>query len=378
MGDREEIERIMKDHLRMRSERQALDFPSAGSFFINKKGDSPSSFLIDQAGLKGVAIGGAEISNKHGGFLINKNGATSKDVLDLVNLIKKEIKLVNSVKACPYGKRSLERWLKAYREQGEKGLEPKSTEPKKYRIETKIRLKERIISIRKKTKKCALKIHWQLEKEGIKIHQRTIGKILKKEGLVRKYHVRKIKYKYLRVERQPGELIEIDVKYVPGRIKNKRYYQYTAIDTASRWRYMKIYDEQSSYHSIMFLKEVINRFPGKIHAIKTDNGQIFTNYYLGTNKRSDMTVKTLHALDLFCRDNNIIHYLIDPGKPAQNGTVERSHREDQQKFYEQNTFKTFNDLQIKLKRWNMYYNDLEHCGLNGKTPNEFLANYKIN
>ncbi len=60
--------------------------------------------------------------------------------------------------------------------------------------------------------------------------------------------------------------------------------------------------------------------------------------------------KTIHVLDLFCRKNNIIHYLIDPGKPAQNGTVERSHREDQQKFYEQNKFKTFKDLQIKLKR----------------------------
>jgi len=59
------------------------------------------------------------------------------------------------------------------------------------------------------------------------------------------------------------------------------------------------------------------------------------NYYLGTNKRSDVSIKTLHSLDVFCRERNIIHYLIDPGKPAQNGTVERSHREDQEKFYEE-------------------------------------------
>jgi transposase InsO family protein len=288
-----------------------------------------------------------------------------------------EVKLVDTAKVCPYGKRSLERWVSNYKRYGEKGLEPKSTEPRKYRIETKIRLKERIISIRKKTKKCSLKIHWQLEKQGIYIHERTIGKILKKEGLVRKYHVRKIKYKYIRAQRQPGELLEIDVKYVPGRIANKRYFQYTAIDTASRWRYLRVYDEQSSYHSICFLQEVMKRFKYKIQAVKTDNGQIFTNYYLGTTKRSDMTVKTLHALDAFCTEHNIIHYLIDPGKPAQNGTVERSHREDQQKFYEQNKFKSFKDLQIKLKKWNIYYNDLEHCGLNGKTPNEFLKDYKL-
>jgi transposase InsO family protein len=292
-------------------------------------------------------------------------------------IINKESKLVDTAKVCPYGKRSLERWVALFKDKGGEGLEPKSTEPKKYRIETRIRLKERIISIRKKTKKCAIKIHWQLEKEGIQIHERTIGKILKKEGLVRKYRVKKIKYKYIKAERLPGELMEIDVKYVPGRVKNKRYYQYTAIDTASRWRYLKIYEEQTNYNSILFLKEVMSRFPYKIQAVKTDNGSIFTNYYLGTNKRSDVSIKTLHSLDIFCREKNIIHYLIDPGKPAQNGTVERSHREDQQKFYEQNKFKNISDLQKKLKKWNIYYNDLEHCGLNGKTPNEYLANYKL-
>jgi transposase InsO family protein len=295
----------------------------------------------------------------------------------ILPIAKHEVKLVAVSRVCPHSKRSLERWLSEYKKNGEAGLEPKSTEPKTQTEETPIWIKERVIEIRKKTKKCSLKIHWQLEKEGIKIHERTVGKILKKEGLVRKYRVRKIKYKYIKALRQPGELMEIDVKYVPGRIKNKRYYQYTAIDTASRWRYLKVYDEFTSYHSVCFLKEVLERFPYKIQSIKTDNGQIFTNYYLGATKRSDLTVKTIHTLDLFCRERNIIHYLIDPGKPAQNGTVERSHREDQQKFYEQNKFKNFNDLQIKLKRWNIYYNDLEHCGLNGKTPNEFLANYKL-
>ena len=172
-------------------------------------------------------------------------------------------------------------------------------------------------------------------------------------------------------------MIEIDVKYVPGIIVGMKYFQYTAIDTASRWRYLNVYDDQSNYHSIMFLKEVIKKFEHKIQAIKTDNGSIFTNHYTSMTKRSDMTIKIIHALDLFCKENNIIHYLMDPGKQAQNGTVERSHREDQGKFYDQNKFKDFNDLQKKMKRWNMYYNDLEHCGLNGKTPNEFLQNYQL-
>jgi len=293
-------------------------------------------------------------------------------------IIQKKVKLVDSAKICPHGKRSLERWVAAYKKNGEQGLEPRSTEPKTQPQETPIWIKERIVSIRKDTEKCALKIHWQLHKEGIEINERTIGKILKKENLVRKYRVRKIKYKYIRAQRKPGELLEIDVKYVPGKVAGRRYFQYTAIDTASRWRHLAIYDEQTTHHSILFLKEVMSLFPHKVSSIKTDNGSIFTNYYLGTNKRSDVTIKTLHALDQFCIQNNIIHYLIDPGKPAQNGTVERSHREDQEKFYNHNKFKSIRDLQKKLKEWNIYYNNLEHCGLEGKTPNEFLANYLTN
>jgi len=283
------------------------------------------------------------------------------------------LKLKEVIVIFPYNGRTLKRWLKEYRKHGESGLLPKSTAPKTQPKETPVRIKERVIEIRKQTKKCALKIHWQLQKEGIEIDERTIGKILKKEGLVRKYRVRKITYKYIRATRQPGELVEIDVKYVPGQVAGKRYFQYTAIDTASRWRYLRVYDEQSTSNSILFLQDVMSRFPHKISAIKSDNGSIFTNYYVGTNKRSDVTVKTLHGLDIFCLQNNIIHYLIDPGKPSQNGTVERSHREDQEKFYEQNTFRNFTDLQKKIKVWNNYYNNLEHCGLNGKTPNEVLG-----
>jgi|SRR3989339_27503 len=295
----------------------------------------------------------------------------------VLSIVRGEISIVSAARVCPYGKRSLERWLSNYRLGGEAALEPKSTAPKTNPKETPIWLKEYIVKLRKKTGLCAQKLFWELENEGIDIHVRTIGKILKRWKLVRKYRIKKIKYKYIRAERKPGELIEIDVKYVPGFIEGKRFFQYTAIDTASRWRYLAIYEEQSTYHSIKFLKEVIGKFPYKIKAVKTDNGSIFTNYYVGMTKRSDMTVKTLHALDRFCANNNIVHYLIDPGKPAQNGTVERSHREDQEKFYDKNTFISSSDLVKKINKWTLYYNNLRHCGLNGKTPNQALADYQL-
>jgi transposase len=298
---------------------------------------------------------------------------TQEERLRWVKMVEGGTKLKDVIKIFPNSGRTLKRWLKEYRNNGKEGLIPKSTKPKTNPKESPIYLKEKVISLRKKTKLCALKLKWKLAKEGIVIHERTIGKILKSEHLVRKYRVKKIKYKYIKSERCPGELVEVDVKYVPGRLKGRRYYQYTAIDTASRWRYLEVFEEQSSFHSIQFLKNVMKKFKYKIRAIKTDNGQIFTNKYFGSYKRSDLSSRNLHSLDEFCMTHNIIHYLIDPGKPAQNGTVERSHREDQEKFYDQNKFKSFSDLQKKIKIWNDYYNNLEHCGLNGKTPNEMLG-----
>ena len=291
-------------------------------------------------------------------------------------ILEKEISIKNLVKVCPYSERSLKRWTKAFKDGGLEALEPKSTRPKTQPNETLIHTKERVIDLRKETNLCAKKLHWRLEKQGLVVPISTIGKILKNEGLTRKYRVKRIKYRYIKAESKPGELVEIDVKYVPGNINGREYFQYTAIDTASRWRYLRIFDEQSSFNSIEFLRDVISRFKHKISGLKTDNHSTFTNLYTGTNQRSDMTVKTLHPLDVFCHQQNIIHYLIDRGKPAQNGAVERSHREDQ-RFYDRNIFKNIADLENKIRIWNNEYNNLEHCSLNGKTPLEMLKFFQL-
>ncbi|MBN1779018.1 MAG: transposase [Candidatus Buchananbacteria bacterium] len=290
-------------------------------------------------------------------------------VLPIVN---QKIRLVDAVKVCPYGKRSLERWVSQYKQFGEDGLEPKSTRPRSQLNETLVRIKERIIELRNETKLCAKKLSWQLKKEGINLHPRTIGKIIKTEGLVRRYKVRKLRYKYIKVPLSKGELVEIDIKYVPQTMENRQYYQFTAIDCASRWRYLSIYEHMGSSEAMAFLKEVIKVAPFRIRAIKTDNGSCFTNRYIGYSKSIDPINPKIHAFDLECQKHNIIHYLIDPGKPAQNGKVERSHRSDQETFYDQVDFSAVEELKYKLKLWNMYYNDLEHCGLNGKTPNQML------
>lgn len=292
-------------------------------------------------------------------------------------IYNKEIRIKDAVKVCPHSQRSIERWLAEYRKRGEAGLEPKSTRPKTNPNETSIRIKERIKEIREEKGECALKIKWDLEDENIDIHERTVGKILKVEGLVKKYRIRRIKYKYIRAQLMPGELVEIDVKYVPGKIGNKRYFQFTATDVSGRWRRLEIYEEQSNHHSVEFLKEVMKRAPFQIKAIKTDNHSTFTNRYTGYLKSSDPFNPRLHPLDIFCSANNIVHYLIDKGKPSQNGTVERSHGSDQQRLYSKETFINVEHLKYRVRLWNMYYNDLRHCGLNGKSPNQFLKDYQL-
>jgi len=287
-------------------------------------------------------------------------------------ILDSEITIKSMSKVCPFSERSLKYWLVNFKEDGIQGLENKSTKPKSQPNETPIRIKEKIIELRKQNNCCAKKLNWKLKKEGLNIHPRTIGKIIKQEGLTRKYRTRKIKYKYVKVPLAKGELVEVDIKYVPKKLKDRRFYQFTAIDCSSRWRYLKIYEDMSSFSAIKFLEKLIEVAPFRIKAIKTDNGSCFTNRYTGYLKSSDILNPRLHPFDLKCAKLGMEHYLIDPGKPAQNGKVERSHRSDQEQFYDQVKFNSLKMLKYKLKLWNMYYNDLEHCGLNGLTPNQAL------
>ena len=89
-GNKEEIQRKMNEYAKYRKEKQPIEYPSAGSTFKRGK-DFITAKLIDDAGLKGYSIGGAQISTKHGGFIINKGNATAKDVIELVQYTKDQI-----------------------------------------------------------------------------------------------------------------------------------------------------------------------------------------------------------------------------------------------------------------------------------------------
>ena len=89
-GDGAAIDAAMRDYAARRKEKQPLEFPSAGSFFKRPAGHFAGQ-LIEEAGLKGKAVGGAQVSEKHAGFLINRGGATAADFLALKELVQEEV-----------------------------------------------------------------------------------------------------------------------------------------------------------------------------------------------------------------------------------------------------------------------------------------------
>ena len=89
-GNAKEIKEKMDEYMQFRKEKQPIEYPNAGSTF--KRGeDFVTAKLIDEAGLKGYKVGGAQVSKKHAGFIVNVDNATAKDVIELTDYIKEKI-----------------------------------------------------------------------------------------------------------------------------------------------------------------------------------------------------------------------------------------------------------------------------------------------
>lgn len=156
---------------------------------------------------------------------------------------------------------------------------------------------------------------------------------------------------------------QMDVKYVPticytGNIPQK-FYQYTVLDEASRERFIYPYMEQSSYSTIDFVKRCIDHFGYIPQIIQTDNGSEFTHA---------KKTKRTHPLDTLCNELKIEHKLIRPRTPQHNGKVERSHRNDQERFYNFLNFYSYEDLKIQMKRYLYRSNRIPMQVLGWKSP----------
>ena len=191
---------------------------------------------------------------------------------------------------------------------------------------------------------------------------KTIYNWWKKRNLIVAKHRRKrVKSKLFNKAKLPGELIQIDTKFLP-----KKKYQYTAIDVVSKWRYLKVYSKLTQENTIDFINNLLIEAKKKgitIKLIQTDNGHEFQSEF-------EEYLKTL--------DIKLQHTWIHT--PDQNGVVERSHRTDEEEFYQETEidYTNLEEINTKLKLWLEKYNTKRlHFSLNYLTPEEYLNKARV-
>ncbi len=265
------------------------------------------------------------------------------------------------------GRMTLYRWLKRFKRSGVIGLNEESRKPKHLRQPTTSwNTVSRIIQLRKQYPAWSkYKLRTLIMKEGIPVSASTVGRILKRRGLINLKISRKRSKaalhpkarfpKGLRIS-EVGDMIQMDTKHImlPG---GKKFYQFTAIDVLGKRKIMRVYPSESSRNGANFIEECLLGFPFPIKAIQTDNGAPFQKEF-----------------DKLCRVKGIPHYFIYPRSPKQNSYVEISHEADQREFYRQgNVCSILEVMQRKIKEWEDIWNNVRpHQALNYLTPSEYL------
>lgn len=293
---------------------------------------------------------------------MTKNG---HDIQRKLRVIRHAERIGDVAKTCRYfgiGRASFYRWRSAYQRQGELGLANQKTAPKNPANQTPADVVEKVLHLRQTYRLGPIRIVWYLARyHAIKISDAGVYRVLRRHGLnrlPRGTRVRKIHTK--RYQKQvPGHQIQLDVKFLTFRGKDgkpiKRY-QYTAIDDATRIRALRAYGRHTQANAIAFIDHVIARFPFRIREVRTDNGHEFQAKF-----------------HWHVEDQGIRHAYIKPRSPQLNGKVERSHRTDDEEFYQLLSYKDDTDLEQKLAQWESFYNlSRPHGAFNGKAPYEAL------
>ena len=235
-----------------------------------------------------------------------------------------------------------------------------------------------ISDMRRRNPEAGLVVFWvKLMQSGYKRSIPSLWRVLKRLTLL---PVKPPNPKYIAKPYEkmlyPGQRVQIDVKVVPKSciVPNadglqERFYQYTAIDEYSRFRFIMAFKEQSTYSSVQFLTALIKVFPFKIECVQTDNGLEFIKSF---DERKKGSVSLFEAR---LKEWGITHKLIRPFTPRHNGKVERSHRKDNEYFYATHKFYSFDDfskqLAVHLKR----YNSFPMRPLAWKSPKQYLSDY---
>ena len=267
------------------------------------------------------------------------------------------------------------RWQKRY-DGTLQSLADKSHRPHHHPNEHTAKELKLIADMRKRNPNAGLVVFWvKLRQRGYSRSVTGLYRVLRRQGqmAIKPPNPKYIPKPYEQMQ-YPGQRVQIDVKFVPdacivGESKGQKFYQYTAIDEYSRFRYLEAFEEHSSYSSAQFLKHLIEKFPFKIECVQTDNGMEFTKQ-LGNTQKPTPTLfeRTLEQC-------GIRHKLIAPYTPRHNGKVERSHRKDNEYFYATHSFYSFEDFKKQLAVHSRKYNNFPMRPLGWKSPKEVLNHF---
>ena len=275
-------------------------------------------------------------------------------------------------------RKTIYRWREKY-DGTAKSLVNKSRKPHHHPNEHTAEEITKIKKYRAQNKDEGLVVLWvKLMQNGYKRSISGLFKVMQRIGIYKKTPSKKKQYVPKPYEQMtfPGERVQIDVKYVPTECmckelqeKQEGYFQYTAIDEFTRQRVLWASREHSTYASAQFVDVIMKKFKYPIYCIQTDNGGEFTNRMNSKNTSK----KTMFEMKL--EELGIEHKLIKPKTPRHNGKVERSHRKDQERFYHNRVFVSFEDFKEKLRHWMREYNNFPMRPLNWLSPNQKLARF---
>ena len=169
----------------------------------------------------------------------------------------------------------------------------------------------------------------------------------------------------------PGQKVQVDVKYVPSECvtDGNKYYQYTAVDECTRWTYRCMYNEHSTYSSVQFLHQLVKVCPFQIKRIQTDNGTEWTKQLIANDP------KDLTSFELGLKAYGIEYQRIRVATPRHNGKVERQHRIDQARFYNDLRMYSLLDGQRQLAEYQRKSNNYIKGCLGMRSPNQMVELY---
>ena len=197
---------------------------------------------------------------------------------------------------------------------------------------------------------------------------KTVRKLM--DGKARKGRKKRKSKPYQRAA-YPGQKVQVDVKYVPSECvtDGNKYYQYTAVDECTRWTYRCMYNEHSTHSSIQFLHQLVKACPFQIRRIQTDNGTEWTKQLIANDP------KDLTSFELGLKAYGIEYQRIRVATPRHNGKVERQHRIDQARFYNDLRMFSLLDGQRQLAEYQRKSNDYIKGCLGMRSPNQMIELY---